>query len=309
MADKTVSIKSATDRQLDELIARLRKENEVQNLILDLKRKSIKRDPLNPNAHNYSYEFPEISTEVPVEDLYHNSVENTLQHYGILGMKWGVRRFQNPDGSLTPAGRERYRATSSDSAITKKVKKDLVSLSGSEFRKKYGTSTTTYMKRVDRYGDPYMNAPLAKIGKFLGKHAQINANRYMKIAEEKEKARNQKLQKRAKDTDNSSTTNYQKVSLKKAEMKEAKNLYKQAKINYQKELKKKNENYNEQQRKIDKILNGEKAVNRYMNTYKNMTLSKARAATYTGMAVSTAFLIAFMKNNGPEKINALISKF
>ncbi len=38
-----------------------------------------------------------------------NIVENTLQHYGIRGMKWGVRRFQNPDGSLTPAGKERYR--------------------------------------------------------------------------------------------------------------------------------------------------------------------------------------------------------
>lgn len=31
-----------------------------------------------------------------------------LQHYGIGGMKWGQRRFQNTDGSLTPAGRERY---------------------------------------------------------------------------------------------------------------------------------------------------------------------------------------------------------
>ena len=31
-----------------------------------------------------------------------------LRHHGILGQKWGIRRFQNPDGSLTPAGRERY---------------------------------------------------------------------------------------------------------------------------------------------------------------------------------------------------------
>lgn len=31
-----------------------------------------------------------------------------LEHHGILGMKWGVRRFQNKDGSLTPEGRARY---------------------------------------------------------------------------------------------------------------------------------------------------------------------------------------------------------
>lgn len=31
-----------------------------------------------------------------------------LQHHGILGQKWGVRRFQNADGSYTAAGKKRY---------------------------------------------------------------------------------------------------------------------------------------------------------------------------------------------------------
>lgn len=34
--------------------------------------------------------------------------DSTLIHYGIKNQKWGVRRFQNPDGTLTPAGKERY---------------------------------------------------------------------------------------------------------------------------------------------------------------------------------------------------------
>lgn len=35
-------------------------------------------------------------------------METYLAHHGILGMKWGVRRYQNEDGSLTSAGKKRY---------------------------------------------------------------------------------------------------------------------------------------------------------------------------------------------------------
>lgn len=42
---------------------------------------------------------------------------NYLVHHGIKGMRWGVRRYQNPDGSLTNAGRFRY-AVESDKKIT-----------------------------------------------------------------------------------------------------------------------------------------------------------------------------------------------
>ena len=49
------------------------------------------------------------------------TVNGELYHHGILGQKWGVRRYQNKDGSLTSAGKKRYGVNQSeDKSITEK---------------------------------------------------------------------------------------------------------------------------------------------------------------------------------------------
>lgn len=63
--------------------------------------------------------------------------EAILQHWGIKGMKWGMRRYQNKDGSLTPEGRKRYSDSDgsdgfSESKMTRKLRKGRKTISAED---------------------------------------------------------------------------------------------------------------------------------------------------------------------------------
>ena len=116
---------------------------------------------------------------------------NELYHYGVRGMRWGVRRYQNKDGSLTPAGEKRlqdYKSKEID-RVTRKYQVEKLTAKQNKLEREFEEKNDT--RSLSRLTRARYRVLKAESMEFLEKRA-INSMTYEEMKNERAEVRKAK---------------------------------------------------------------------------------------------------------------------
>ena len=97
-----------------------------------------------------------------------------LAHHGIKGQKWGIRRYQNPDGSLTAEGQRRYgvyerheQVKNKFNSMANQLNKDRKLLKDKKFMEEYNKAGSDWESVIKSYSKDKDYRKSIKVGKQL----------------------------------------------------------------------------------------------------------------------------------------------
>lgn len=133
----TVPAGSATESEMSAAIKKFNKDikemrgkgdwtsSTWEKMVNDYMTEAVRNSKLNKGIDKKKVPKPGIAKQAVAQAMRHS---DSLYHHGIKGQKWGIRRFQNEDGSYTSEGKERRRTGDSEKRKISKstVKKVLI---------------------------------------------------------------------------------------------------------------------------------------------------------------------------------------
>lgn len=197
------------DKKLRERIEDIRSD-ETATRVHEIRRERRWKKQLEKQRQRAAYEkevaHSDAAFSLTFADLRDLASETEIAHSGIKGQKWGLRRFQNPDGTLTEAGRKRYAKKGTAKLISDKEKYRAQ-------KAKWARDPASLYKHKDEYTKAELDKAMEVFASQNRVKEQIEAN---KIAKQKTKMDLKQ-----------SKIDYQKM---KAQEKQAKEQTKQAKL-------------------------------------------------------------------------------